>query len=164
MQRAMKDAETTASRKRLFFDIRDDAGAAWAGSVTGLKAQLSISGASEAASTNDIVRVGGALHYVELDNTEAQSAAAGDVICARVAATTGRLESVAYLEITADDAYAAALTAQDVADAVNDDAITRFKTYDRSSNTAATIDDSNGSPVSITLTTNSAYEPIASAA
>ena len=115
MQRAMKDAETTASRKRLFFDIRDSAGAAWAGSVTGLKAQLSTSGAAEAASTNDIVRVGGAVHYVELTNAEAAAAAAGDVIAARVAATTGRLESVAYLEITADDAYAASLTATQLA-------------------------------------------------
>lgn len=118
MQRAIKDAETTASRKRLFFDIRDSDGAAWAGSVTGVKAQLSTSGAAEAASTNDIVRVGGVVHYVELTNAEAAAGAAGDIISARVAADTGRLAStVAYAEITADDVYAAGLTAADIVSA-----------------------------------------------
>lgn len=161
MQRAMKDTETTASRKRLFFDIRDSAGAAWAGSVTGLKAQLSISGATEAASANDIVRVAGALHYVELDNTEAAAAAAGDVICARVAATTGRLESVAYFEITADDSYASGLTAGDIADAVVEAELDTVATYSRTSNTAVSLTGPSGTRA-LTIVTDAAYEPIES--
>lgn len=119
MQRAMKDAETTAARKRVFFDIRDSAAAAWAGSVTGVKAKRSLSGATVADTTNDIVRVGGALHYVELDNTEAASGAAGDVIACYVPADTGRLESThGFYEITADDVSAAAITDDSIADEV----------------------------------------------
>lgn len=162
MQRAMKDAETTASRKRLFFDIRDSAGAAWAGSVTGLKAKLSISGATEADSTNDIVRVNGALHYVELDNTEAASASPGDVICGRVAATTGRLESVSYLEITADDITTPALTVTEIANAVVEAEADALETYNRTTNTAATITTPTSGARTLTIATDATYEPIES--
>lgn len=129
MQRAMKDAETTAARKRVFFDIRDSAGAGWAGSVSGVKAKRSLSGATEADTTNDIVRVGGALHYVELDDTEAASGAAGDVIACYVPADTGRLESThGFYEITADDVAEASNTPGEIADAVWDEALSGHST------------------------------------
>ena len=104
MQRMLKDGETTAGRKRVFFDLRGSDGAGWTGSVTGLKAQLSTNGGSETASTNDIVRVASALHYVELSDAEAAASAPGDVIAARVAASgTTRLEGIGFLEVSAFD-------------------------------------------------------------
>lgn len=117
MQRAMKDAETTASKKRGFFMILDDStGAAWSGSVTGLKAKLSLSGAAEANSTNDIVSVGGGVFYLELTNTEAAAGAAGDLYVGYVPATSGRRVSTPFfIEITGDDVYAAGLTKEQIA-------------------------------------------------
>ena len=162
MDRAMKDGETTAARKRVFFDIRDSAGAGWSGSVTGVKAKLSISGAAAADSTNDIVRVTTPLHYVELDNTEAGSAAAGDVIQAWVPADTGRLAStIGTLHIVADDPAAAALTAGDIADAVVEGELDVLETYDRTTNTAATMTGPSGVRT-LTIGTDAAYEPVAS--
>ena len=162
MERAMKDGETTASKKRVFFDIRDSAGAGWSGSVTGVKAKLSISGAASADSTNDIVRVTTPLHYVELDNTEAGSAAAGDVITAWVPADTGRLAStIGTLHVIADDPSAAALTANDIADAVVEGELDVLETYDRTTNTAATFTGPSGVRT-LTIGTDAAYEPIAS--
>ena len=163
MQRAITDGETTASRKRLFFDIRDSAGAAWAGSVTGVKAQLSISGATAAASTNDIVRVSGASHYIELTNDERAAASPGDVIEAWVAAATGRLESThAFAEITASDVYAAALTETAIANAVVEAEIDALETYNRTPNTAATITGPINGATTLTSVTDAAYEPIKS--
>lgn len=162
MERAMKDGETTASKKRVFFDIRDSAGAGWSGSVTGVKAKLSISGAASANSTNDIVRVTTPLHYVELDNTEAASASAGDVITAWVPADTGRLAStIGTLHVIADDPSAAALTANDIADAVVEGELDVLETYDRTTNTAATFTGPSGVRT-LTIGTDAAYEPIAS--
>jgi hypothetical protein len=163
MQRAMKDAETTAARKRVFFDIRDSAGAGWAGSVTGVKAQRSLSGATIAATTNDIVRVGGAMHYVELTDAEAAAGAAGDVIGCYVAADTGRLESThGFYEITADDVTAAALTSTQIANAVVEAEIDALETYNRTSNTAATITGPTNGATTLTIATDAAYEPIKS--
>jgi hypothetical protein len=203
MQRAMKDAETTAARKRVFFDIRDSAGAGWAGSVTGVKAQRSLSGATIAATTNDIVRVGGAMHYVELTDAEAAAGAAGDVIGCYVAADTGRLESThGFYEITADDVAAAAITdasvsaavlsaatstpiaaavqtmaansvtasalatdaVTEIANAVVEAEIDALETYNRTSNTAATITGPTSGAVTLTIATDAAYEPIKSIA
>ncbi len=162
MDRVMKDGETTASKKRVFFDIRDSAGAGWSGSVTGVKAKLSISGAASADSTNDIVRVTTPLHYVELDNTEAGSAAAGDVITAWVPADTGRLAStIGTLHVIADDPAAAALTANDIADAVVEGELDVLETYDRTTNTAASMTGPSGVRT-LTIGTDAAYEPIAS--
>lgn len=119
MQRALKDGETVATRKRLFFDIRKPDGSAWDGSVTGVKAMLSYTGAEPAPSSADIVRVGGASHFVELTNGEAAAGAPGDTIEAWVAPDTGRFESShAFFEITADDLSAAALTATQLRDVI----------------------------------------------
>jgi hypothetical protein len=117
MQRTLKDGETVASRKRLFFDIRDGIGAPFTGALTGVKAKLSYTGAAPIDSNADIVRVGGASHYVELTNSEAAAGAPGDVIEAWVPAASGRLESThAFFEITADDTTGPALTATELRD------------------------------------------------
>jgi hypothetical protein len=120
MSRLLVDGETTAARKRIFFQVwQEDGISAWAGSVTGKKVQLSTSGAAEAASTNDIVRVGGSVHYIELTNAEAAAAAAGDRILVRLAASGGaHLESFTFADVVGGDFYSAPLSSTDVADAV----------------------------------------------
>lgn len=123
MQRALTDGETNAGRKTLVFDIFDDTAnpAPWAGSVTGVKAQISINGAAPNPSTNDIARVatGSARHRVVLTDTEAAAAAPGDIITAWVAAASGRRESTpASFEVTAAPVYTAPETADTIADEV----------------------------------------------
>jgi hypothetical protein len=118
MGRLLQDAETTASRKRvLLVIVQEDGKTPWAGSVSGKKAQLSISGAAEAASTNDIVRIGGSLHYLELTNTEAALAAAGDQYYVRVAASAGNhLEAFNFFDVVGGDWYSTPATPTDIAD------------------------------------------------
>jgi len=120
MARLMVDGETNAARKRLFFHVHQEDGVTpWAGSVTGKKVQLSITGATEAASTNDIVRVGGAVHYIELTNAEAASAAEGDQVWVRLPASGGNhLEATTYADIVGGNWYSAPLSSTGVADAV----------------------------------------------
>lgn len=123
MQRALTDGETNAGRKTLVFDILDDttAAAPWAGSVTGVKAQISINGATPNPSTNDIARVatGSARHRIVLTDAEAAAAAPGDIITAWVAAAAGRRESMpASFEVTAAPVYTAPETAEAIADEV----------------------------------------------
>lgn len=163
MQRVLQDGETTASRKRIFFDIRDSAGAGWAGSVTGVKAKLSTSGGASADSTNDIVRVTTPLHYVELSNAEAAAASAGDVIAAWVPADTGRLAStVGYLEVVSENPATVTTTA--IANAVVEAEIDALETYNRSSNTSATITGPLNGATTLTITTDATYQPIKSIA
>lgn len=112
----VKNTATAASR-RIGLLIYDDTGlAAWAGSVTGVKAQLSNNAGAEAASTNDIVRVAGALHYAEL--TQAESDGTLGVQTARVAAAAGRLEAVAAVPLLTEAPTAAAATTAEIATAV----------------------------------------------
>ena len=119
MTRLIQDNTATSSARRIFLLIYDDstACAPWAGSVTGLKAQLSTNGGSETASTSDITRVAGALHYIELTQAEANKTP-GDRIHARVAGTTGRREAIGMADITADDAFVAASTLTQVGEEV----------------------------------------------
>jgi hypothetical protein len=109
--RAIQDNTSTATARRIFLLIYDDttALAPWAGATTSVKAQLSANGGTENPSTNDIVRVGGALHYIELTQAEANRTE-GDRIHARVAGASGRREAVGAADITADNIYAAAST------------------------------------------------------
>jgi hypothetical protein len=118
--RLMQDGETIAGRRRIFFHVwQEDGVTPWAGSVTGKRARLSTSGAAEADSTNDIVRVAGSLHYVELTTTEAAAASPGDRILVRVAAVAGQhLEANAWADVVGDAWYAAAATTNEIADAV----------------------------------------------
>ena len=120
MARILQDGETTAGRKRVELLIYQENGSTpWAGSVTGKKAQLSTNGGTEAASTNDVVRVGGALHYVELTNAEAAAANAGDRIYVRVPAAGGaHLEAINFFDVVADQWFTAPATTTQVADAV----------------------------------------------
>jgi len=159
MQRILKDGETTAGRKRVFFDIRDTAGAGWTGSVTGVKAKLSTNGGTAADSTNDIVRVTTPLHYVELSDVEAAAASAGDVIAAWVPAGSGYLAStIGYLEITSENPSTQTVT--DIANAVVEAEITAIKTYNRSADTTATIDGPTSGTNSLGVTTDASYNPI----
>lgn len=116
---AITDNEATAARRRVpLLIFADTAGTPWAGSVTGLKAQISVNGGSETASTADIVRVAGSVHYVELTQAEANRTP-GDRLSVRVVATTGRLEAISFAEITADDVYAASPTDSTISTAVD---------------------------------------------
>lgn len=120
MARLLVDGETNVGRKRAFFLVFQENGITpWSGSVTGKKAQLSTNGGTEVASTNDIVRVGGAWHYVELTDAEAAARAAGDRILVRLAAAGGaHLEAYSYLDVVGGDWYSAPLSSTGVADAV----------------------------------------------
>lgn len=111
MSRPIQDNTSTATARRIFFLIYDDttALAPWAGSTVGLKAQISVNGGAETASTADIVRVGGELHYVELTQAEANRVE-GDRIHARVAGAAGRRSAVSAADITADNVFVAAAT------------------------------------------------------
>jgi hypothetical protein len=99
----------TAALRRIYFDIRDDVGAAWSGSVTGVKAKLGVNGVGNDDSSADIVRVAGALHYVELAQTDTDIAE-GSVITGRVPAASGRLEATGAGQIIPGDSYAAAVS------------------------------------------------------
>jgi hypothetical protein len=104
--------EATASLRRIPLWIYDDTADAdpWAGSVTGLKAKLSTALGSEGDSPADIVRVAGALHYVELAQTYTDIAE-GSTITARVPAASGRRESLpAGAQIIPADSYVTGIT------------------------------------------------------
>lgn len=111
MSRPIQDNTSTATARRMFFLIYDDTTALlpWAGATTGVKAQVSVNGGSETASTADIVRVGGALHYVELTQAEANRAF-GDRVHARVAGASGRREAISAADITEDNIFVAAIS------------------------------------------------------
>lgn len=98
------DNEPVATKRRVPLYVIDDtaAGAAWTGSVSGLKAQLSLNGATEVPSSADLVRVAGVQHYVELTQAEVDRAA-GDLIYVRLPAATGRREAWNLVEIGPDD-------------------------------------------------------------
>jgi hypothetical protein len=115
----IRDNEATATRRRVpLYIYADTAGTAWAGSVTGVKARLSVNGAAEADTAADIVRVAGSYHYAQLSQAEV-NVAPGDIIHVRVPAVSGRLEAFAVCEIGADDIFAAAPTDSSIATAVD---------------------------------------------
>jgi len=107
MSNIIQKNESTAGLRRVFLLIYSDTDGTtpWAGSVSGVKAKLSFRGGSEADSTNDIVRLAGAIHYVELTQTEANTNTGA--VTARVAAASGRLEGLGIAEIVAYDPRAA---------------------------------------------------------
>jgi hypothetical protein len=110
----IRDNEATATRRRVpLYIYADTAGTAWAGSVTGVKARLSVNGAAEADTVADIVRVAGSYHYAQLSQAEV-NVAPGDIIHVRVPAASGRLEAFAVCEIGADDIFAAQPTLSDI--------------------------------------------------
>jgi hypothetical protein len=117
-----KNVATASLRRIPLFIYVNNAFGAWAGSVTGIKAQLSFKGAAEAASTNDIVRVAGALHYIEL--TQAETNTSTGHVNARVAATGGNLEANGGAQIVDYEPHTAGPSAGDNADAVWDEAMT----------------------------------------
>jgi hypothetical protein len=101
-----KNAATSALRRVFLLIYSDTDGTTpWAGSVTGIKAKLSFRGGSEADSTDDIARLAGAVHYVELTQTEANTNTGA--VTARVPAASGRLEGLGIAEIVNYDPHAA---------------------------------------------------------
>lgn len=104
----------TARYRRVFVLIYADAfgGTPWSGSVAGVKAKLSFNGQAEADSSADIVRVGGAVHYVEL--TQAESNTEVGFLSARVPSGSGRLEATGGAEIVNYDPDGAGLTAAQI--------------------------------------------------
>lgn len=129
--------------------------------VTGVKVALSFGGAADANSTNDIVKVDGALgmYYLELTQAEADNAVGpvhGHVQPSGCART--------YLEamIGPSTALTASSTATDIANAVVEAEIDALETYNRTSNTAATITGPINGATTLTITTDASYEPIKS--
>jgi hypothetical protein len=66
------------------------------------------------------------------------------------------------VELTASDPRAAALTDSSIANAVVEAEIDALETYNRTSNTAATITGPTNGATTLTITTDAAYEPIKS--
>lgn len=131
--------------------------------VTGVKVSLSFGGGTAANSTNDIVKVDGGTgrYYLELTQTEANNA---------VGPVHGHLQpsgcARTYVEamIGPSTALTAASTATDIANAVVEAEIDALETYNRSSNTAATITGPINGATTLTITTDASYEPIKSIA
>jgi hypothetical protein len=65
------------------------------------------------------------------------------------------------VELTGSNPRGAALTASDIADAANEGALDVIETYNRSTNTSASITGPSG-PRTLTIVTDAAYEPIES--
>src|SRR4051812_48783248 len=99
MSRVIQKNIATAKYRRIHFFIFDDTvtNTPWAAAVAGVKAKLSFNGGAEANSSADIVRVGGALHYVELTQGEANTEAG--YVSARIPAAAGREEAYGEAEI-----------------------------------------------------------------
>ena len=114
----IQDNESAAIRRRVpMYVYADTAGAAWAGSVTGVKVRLSVNGAAEVDTAADIVRVAGVLHYAQLSQTEV-NVNPGDLIYLRLPAASGRMEAFAVAEIGADPITVASPTDASIATAV----------------------------------------------
>ena len=115
-----KNSGTASLRRIPIFIFIDNTFAPWAGAVAGVKAKLSFKGGAETDSTNDIVRVAGAVHYVEL--TQAESNTSTGYVTARVPATGGNLEGTGAAQIVDYEPNTATATAAEIADAVWDEA------------------------------------------
>lgn len=131
--------------------------------VTGVKASLSFGGGTAANSTNDVVKVDGASgrYYLELTQTEANNA---------LGPVHGTLQPTgcarAYLAaiIGPSTVMTAASSTSDIANAVVEAEIDALETYNRSSNTSATITGPINGATTLTITTDAAYQPIKSIA
>jgi hypothetical protein len=120
MTRPIPSNTVLAARRRVFMLIYGDAQLTpWAGTVTGVKPQLSVNGTTEVPAANDVVRVGGALHYVELTQAEA-NLANGALVFARLPAAAGRLEAYGSGLVFADDPTLASATDASIATATVD--------------------------------------------
>lgn len=123
VSRVIQKNITTAKYRRLFFDIRETDGIGpFVGAVAGIKAKLSYNGAAEVDSTADIVRVAGALHYVEL--TQAETNVETGVITARIPEDGGttRGEATSSAVIVDYDPFQAGSTLAEIADSIWDEA------------------------------------------
>jgi hypothetical protein len=128
--RAIQDNTTTATARRVFLLIFDDTAACapWAGSVTGIKGKLSINGGSEVDTNADVVRVGGALHYVPLTQAEVDQAV-GDRLHVRVPGASGRRESLGAADIYSGNVFSLT-TAAGTATAVRSELTTELGRID----------------------------------
>jgi hypothetical protein len=117
LSRPIRRAEASAALRRIFMLIENDAGEAWDGSITGVKAKLSVHGGSETDSPADIVRVAGKLHYVTPTDSYVDIDP-GSFAIARVPAASGRREAIGVAEIIPADSYAAAASEAGIAKAV----------------------------------------------
>ena len=129
--------------------------------VTGVKPDLSFGGGTDAASTNDIVKVDGpkGMYYLELTQTEANNAY-GPVHGHLT--PSGCATSYLAAVIGPASAYSEASTTTDIANAVVEAEIDALETYNRTTNTAATITGPINGATTLTITTDAAYEPIKS--
>lgn len=129
MQRALKDGETTASRKAIELDVRTAAGAIY--NANGETARIRTASGSWTDATNTVVGTADG-NELTLTDAEAAAAAPGDLIRVYVPASVNHLASPkAIYEVTADDVAGAALTKQEIADEVNRRVIAILRTLKR---------------------------------
>lgn len=103
----------TASKRRVYLNVWNDDGTPWSESVTGVKTVN-----NGTTSTDDIVRVAGALHYAPL--TQAESDTAEPIITVTLAASGSRLAAQAIGIVTETDWTLAAEDGASIADALLD--------------------------------------------
>jgi len=101
----------TANKRRIYFNVWNDDSTPWSGSVTGVKVAL-----NGTNSTNDIVRVAGALHYIEA--TQAESNTSEPVITAVLAASGSRIAAQGIGLVSETDFVTASPTSSAIADEV----------------------------------------------
>lgn len=152
----------TATDRRITFVLRDETDLITPEdiTVTGVKVSLSFAGGSTGNSTNDIVKVDGATgrYYIELTQSEANNVVGG---ISGYLKPTGCAAAYPQAFIGPSDVLTAAATTTEIADAVNEGALDIIETYNRSSNTSATITGPNGART-LTIVTDATYLPIES--
>lgn len=112
----IKVGETTAARRRVPLPLTEDGVAAWDGTVTGIKPQLSKNGAATAAATNDIVKLEAGVCYVELEEDEVDTAG---FLIVSVTEDTGLAQCVVVVMLTESDPTVGNHSLAEIANAVN---------------------------------------------
>ena len=119
--------------------------------------------ASGAHTDGGFVHIAGGLYRVDI--TDASVATSADSVQIVVFGVTDVVFSVARIDIMGGDPRSATLAAAAntaIANAVVEAEIDALETYNRTSNTAATITGPTSGATTLTITTDAAYEPIKS--
>ena len=116
--------------------------------------------ATGAHTDGGIVHLAGGVYRVDIPDAAVASGA--DYVTINAYGVTDCVFTSAHLDITGSNPRTADLTATDIANAVVEAEIDALETYNRSSNTSATITGPINGATTLTITTDAAYEPIAS--
>ena len=118
--------------------------------------------ANGAHSDGGFVHVAGGVY--RLDLPDAAVATGADFVMVQVSGIADVTFTAAQVDITGSNPRTADLTATDIANAVVEAEIDALETYNRSSNTAATITGPINGATTLTITTDASYQPIKSIA